>query len=490
MSLRSATLRPDEIVAADGALQVAPFEPAIRTHFALRFGTQDEEAGAVARKESVQAAFNSPFWPFVLASTSVGQEGLDFHTWCHSVIHWNLPSNPVDMEQREGRVHRYKGYAVRKNVAKRHGAEAVRHAIGSRCDPWNALFDLAVKSRDEGSNDLIPYWIYEIDGGAQIERTVMTLPLSRDEARYRRLKRSLALYRMVFAQPRQEDLLACLEQAIGEDGAAQATERWRISLRPMTPDTTTVEARLAVGIFGIGATARRFVDELKATSKGRQSTRSQMDSGREWVPPVWMQTGETSPLSSGTPGEMSDLDPVRHSLQSLRNVGCFVVSFVVGSQRLEPGAAYHAQEVRALSDVQIELAADNFEPVTSPIICAVAASPGVQGMVGIAPGDIRSALADSDDVRSGIGHGTGANRATQAAIRALNSAFVLPDLLTKAKGVIVVVGGSKTLQLAEICAVTDIVREFAGVDTHVYPAAYHDEHLEDTLRVTLLCAFP
>ena len=64
-----------------------------------------------------EPAYNSPFRPFVLASTSVGQEGLDFHTYSHAIVHWNLPSNPVDLEQREGRVHRYKGHAVRKNVA-------------------------------------------------------------------------------------------------------------------------------------------------------------------------------------------------------------------------------------------------------------------------------------------------------------------------------------------------------------------------------------
>jgi hypothetical protein len=232
MSLRSATLRPDEVGMQDGRLYVTPLEPAIRTHFALRFGSQDEEEGAVARKESVQAAFNSPFWPFVLASTSIGQEGLDFHSWCHSVVHWNLPSNPVDMEQREGRVHRYKGYAVRKNVAHCHGEAALRRTAGGRGDLWNALFDLAVESRPVGSDDLIPYWIYETDGGAHIERTVMAFPLSRDEARYRRLKRSLALYRMVFAQPRQEDLLACLEQTMSEEDAARAVGRWRISLRP------------------------------------------------------------------------------------------------------------------------------------------------------------------------------------------------------------------------------------------------------------------
>ena len=66
----------------------------------------------------MRTAFNSPFWPFVLATTSVGQEGLDFHQYCHAVVHWNLPANPVDLEQREGRVHRYKGHAIRKNIAR------------------------------------------------------------------------------------------------------------------------------------------------------------------------------------------------------------------------------------------------------------------------------------------------------------------------------------------------------------------------------------
>jgi len=36
-------------------------------------------------------------------TTSIGQEGLDFHYYCRKIVHWNLPSNPVDLEQREGR---------------------------------------------------------------------------------------------------------------------------------------------------------------------------------------------------------------------------------------------------------------------------------------------------------------------------------------------------------------------------------------------------
>ena len=91
----------------------------------MRFG--DDEGGdrasgeQPARRSQLREAFNSPFWPFALVSTSVGQEGLDFHPYCHVVVHWNLPTNPVDLEQREGRVHRYKGHAIRKNVARRRG---------------------------------------------------------------------------------------------------------------------------------------------------------------------------------------------------------------------------------------------------------------------------------------------------------------------------------------------------------------------------------
>ena len=109
---------------------MTPTAERLHTAFAMRFG--DDEGGsnradgeAPARASQLREGFNSPYWPFVLISTSVGQEGLDFHPYCHIVVHWNLPNNPVDLEQREGRVHRYKGHAVRKNVALKHGAGAL-----------------------------------------------------------------------------------------------------------------------------------------------------------------------------------------------------------------------------------------------------------------------------------------------------------------------------------------------------------------------------
>jgi hypothetical protein len=63
-----------------------------------------------------------------------------------------------------------------------------------------------------------------------MERRVLLLPLSRDIPRLRRMKRGLALYRMVFGQPRREELIAYLDQAVPDD--IEQMEEWQISLLP------------------------------------------------------------------------------------------------------------------------------------------------------------------------------------------------------------------------------------------------------------------
>jgi hypothetical protein len=227
LSLRTAQIRIDEIKVSGDAFALDAFNT--RCRFALRFGDiRDNNNQALVRADSVRDAFNSPFRPFVLASTSIGQEGLDFHTWCHAVVHWNLPSNPVDLEQREGRVHRYKGHAVRKNVAERYGLTALSQTYKGG-DPWQTLFQIAAQGKPNWHSDLIPYWIFE-DGSARVERRIPLLPYSKEIGKLKRLKQGLALYRMVFGQPRQEDLLFSLSQN-GGYGSSHLAD-WLISLQP------------------------------------------------------------------------------------------------------------------------------------------------------------------------------------------------------------------------------------------------------------------
>ena len=204
----------------------------VRTVFALRFGHIQSDDGESISQDVVRTAFNSPFRPFVLASTSIGQEGLDFHPWCHRLIHWNLPGNPVDLEQREGRVHRYKGHAVRRNVGASHGLDAFRSwRVGD--DIWRLIFDLAEQAaRDADASDLVPHWI--APGKHKVERHVPQLPYTTEVEAFDRLKRQLAAYRVVFGQPRQEELLTLLDRSILD--TAQLRD-WAVDLAPPANQT-------------------------------------------------------------------------------------------------------------------------------------------------------------------------------------------------------------------------------------------------------------
>ncbi len=213
----SMELRPARYVARDNT--PARDEIPISARFALRYGgkyaTDSDDASGV-RQGEVRAAFNSPFAPFVLASTSVGQEGIDFHWWSHSIVHWNLPSNPVDFEQREGRVNRFAGHAVRKNVAEAHWSDVL---ASDDARAWRAAFDAATRADGE-LGDFSPWWVYP--GSARIHRVLAHYPLSRDIAKYERLRNALTLYRLTLGQPRQEDMVDMLAKR-GLDGSALPT---------------------------------------------------------------------------------------------------------------------------------------------------------------------------------------------------------------------------------------------------------------------------
>ena len=235
LSLRTASLSADDPSVSDDHSRVASTARRMRAHYALRFGDERAETGqTLTRAASVREAFNSPFWPFVLATTSMGQEGLDFHCYCHAVVHWNLPSNPVDLEQREGRVHRYKGHAVRKNVAQRWGlpGTTLPESDETVTDPWEQLFARARRDRAEGLSDLVPFWIYPIKNGAQIERYVPALPLSTDSTRLEALLRSLVVYRAAIGQPRQQDLVDYLLKHLPAGEVAEVVDQLRIDLSP------------------------------------------------------------------------------------------------------------------------------------------------------------------------------------------------------------------------------------------------------------------
>lgn len=217
VSLRASTYRALDTDDFDDSLAFVP-------RFAIRYGGRRQDAED-ARQPEVRRSFNSPFWPFVLASTSVGQEGIDFHWWCHGVFHWNIPPNPVDFEQREGRVDRYGGHAIRKNIADRHG-QAILTSSGR--DPWTEAYALACDRQAE-FGDFSPYWVYP--GPARIERRFSPFPVSSDMGAYERVKQDVALYRLTFGQQRQEEIVEMLRRR-GVEADVDLVERLKIDLAP------------------------------------------------------------------------------------------------------------------------------------------------------------------------------------------------------------------------------------------------------------------
>lgn len=186
----------------------------IRTFYAVPYAksknTVDEKSES--RSNNIRTAFQSPFYPFIVASTSVGQEGLDFHWYCRKIVHWNLPSNPQDLEQREGRINRYKCLAIRRNLAN----------IFPDIYDWDELFDVAnkeVRRQFRGMySGMVPNWCLpkewireHVNDIEWIERIIPQYPMSSDIDKYRRLIDVLSLYRLTMGQPRQEELLEMLE---------------------------------------------------------------------------------------------------------------------------------------------------------------------------------------------------------------------------------------------------------------------------------------
>ncbi|MBR0239324.1 MAG: DEAD/DEAH box helicase family protein [Thermoguttaceae bacterium] len=181
----------------------------MRTNFAMGYYNSKQTDKTVLRFDAVRTAFNMPFRPFVLSTTSIGQEGLDFHAYCRKIMHWNLPNNPIDLEQREGRINRYMSLAIRQSLANSPYAQGV-----SIQNYWEDLIN-NVSVQAPKNNGMVPYWILpqDMDCKFPIERIVPMYPFSKDQEKYDWIIKVLSLYRLTLGQPNQDELIKSLDAA-------------------------------------------------------------------------------------------------------------------------------------------------------------------------------------------------------------------------------------------------------------------------------------
>lgn len=211
----------------------------IDTYYARCIGLSKDD-DKVSTIDNLQKAFNSPFAPFVFATTSVGQEGLDFHHYADRIVHWAIPANPTAFEQREGRINRRNCLAIRRKVIEWYGNECNGNSVvdgrsverkevvkyvkqtldGAFQNAENQILGSVSKDSKSGLKDsilkcgMIPHWLlvrkkpegkcYELAG---IRRIVPYFYTSKMMTQYHNMLKTLQLYRSVIGQADPEELL-------------------------------------------------------------------------------------------------------------------------------------------------------------------------------------------------------------------------------------------------------------------------------------------
>lgn len=215
----------------------------LRCHVAVPLGAVVQKSGtesAVRQTESetkvradeVKRAFNSPFWPRVLVTTSIGQEGLDMHPWCDALLHWDLAANPVSMEQREGRITRFAGLNVRRAMA-RDWSKKGGTTIGGG-SPWAKLASAKeAEYQGPGNSGLQPWWVYP---NSNPRHWVVGAVGSEQFVRHKDMQKQRAIYRLVLGMPNPEHLTQLLRNRLDQSGHVEATSELVNFFIDLTPE--------------------------------------------------------------------------------------------------------------------------------------------------------------------------------------------------------------------------------------------------------------
>ncbi len=121
----------------------------------------------------------------------------------------------------------------------------------------------------------------------------------------------------------------------------------------------------------------------------------------------------------------------------------------------------------------------------------------VQGISDIitVPGIINRDFADVKTIMSGQGYAvmgtaiaTGANRATDAAMRAISSPLLEDNSIQGAQGILINISGSSSLTLHEVHEASSVIQKAAHENANIIFGAVQDENMKDSLKITVIAA--
>ena len=115
-------------------------------------------------------------------------------------------------------------------------------------------------------------------------------------------------------------------------------------------------------------------------------------------------------------------------------------------------------------------------------ICDLITMPG---LINIDFADVRTIMSDAGSALMGIGYSESANRAREAAERALKSPLIDTEIVG-ARGILLSIAGGEDLTLLEVNEAAEVVRGAATDDTNIIFGATVDERLNGQVWVTVI----
>ncbi len=109
----------------------------------------------------------------------------------------------------------------------------------------------------------------------------------------------------------------------------------------------------------------------------------------------------------------------------------------------------------------------------------------VPGLINLDFADVKTIMSLGGAALMAVGHGTGDDRASEAAEQALSS-HLLDVTIDGARGILFNVTGGPDLSLYEINQAASIIRETAHPDVNLIFGAVIDEKMEDKIRITVI----
>ena len=108
------------------------------------------------------------------------------------------------------------------------------------------------------------------------------------------------------------------------------------------------------------------------------------------------------------------------------------------------------------------------------------------GLINVDFADVRTVMSEMGMAMMGTGSATGANRAIEAAEKAIRSPLLEDVNLQGARGVLVNITAGLDLSVGEFHEVGETIRQFASEDATTVVGTVVDPDMEDTLRVTVV----